>query len=259
MLEEGFVEVRGAKLNLRRGGAGAPLLFLHGAQGYVGCAPALDALARDFTVLAPDHPGFGRSDAFDGIDDVPDLAFFYLDLIAQLGLERVHVVGHALGGWTALEMAIRSTQRIASLVLAAAAGIRVVGVPRADMFIGTPEELARLVFSGDGWKAWSAALAATPEAQDIADRDRIQAAKLCWQPRLFNPKLEKWLHRIDRPTRILWGEEDRIIPPAYGARLAELISGASLVMLPRTGHLAPVERPQLFVAEIRRFVREEAT
>lgn len=258
MLEETFVELQGAKLNLRRGGNGAPLLFLHGAQGYAGCEPAIDALARDFTVFAPDHPGFGRSDAFDWIDDVPDLAFLYLDLLAQLGLAGVHVVGHALGGWTALEMAIRSTARIKSLVLADAAGIRVRGVPRADMFICTPEELARLIFAGDGWQAWHASLTATPELQDIADRNRFQAAKLCWQPRLFNPKLEKWLHRIDRPTRVLWGEQDRVIPPAYGARLQELIAGASLVMLPQTGHLMPVEQPRLFAAEIRRFVQEEA-
>ncbi|HUZ71512.1 MAG TPA: alpha/beta hydrolase [Stellaceae bacterium] len=258
MLEETFVELRGAKLNLRRGGKGAPVLFLHGAQGYAGSDPAMDALAQDFTVLAPDHPGFGHSDAFDWIDDVPDLAFLYLDLLAMLGLEDVHVVGHGLGGWTALEMAIRSTARIKSLILAAAAGIRVPGVPRADMFICTPEELARLIFAGDGWQAWNASLTATPELQEIADRNRFQAAKLCWQPRLFNPKLEKWLHRIDRPTRILWGEDDRIIPPAYGARLKELIAGAGLVMLPRTGHLMPVEQPQRFAAEIRRFIREDA-
>jgi pimeloyl-ACP methyl ester carboxylesterase len=259
MLNESFVELRGAKLHLRQGGSGAPLFFLHGAQGYAGSDPALEDLARDFTVYAPDHPGFGRSDTFDWIDDVPDLAFFYLDLLAQLGLARVHVVGHALGGWTALEMAIRSTARIESLVLADAAGIRVPGVPRADMFICTQEELARLVFAGDGWREWHDSLFATPELQDLADRNRFQAAKLCWQPRLFDPRLEKWLHRIDRPTLILWGAEDRIIPAAYGTRLKELIAGARLVTLPRTGHLLPVEAPQLFAAEIRRFLRDGAS
>lgn len=254
MLAESFVEVRGVKLNLRRGGKGAPLLFLHGPQGFVGSDAAVERLAQHFDVLAPDHPGFGKSDAPDWLDDVPDLSFFYLDLIEALALPRVAIVGHSLGGWIALEMAVRSTSRIRALVLAASAGIRVPGVPRADMFIVTPDELARLLFAGDGAAAWAASQQGTPELQDIFDKNRFAAAKLCWQPRLFDPKLEKWLHRIDRPVRILWGGEDRIIPPAYGTRLAELIPGASLVTIPRAGHLLHVEAPKQFAEETQRFV-----
>jgi pimeloyl-ACP methyl ester carboxylesterase len=255
MTSSEFVEVLGSKLHLRRAGSGEPLLFLHGPQGFAGLEPAFEMLQRHFDVLAPDHPGFGRSDAFDWIDDVPDLAFFYLDLLAALELQRVHIVGHSLGGWTALEMAVRSTERIKSLTLASAAGIRVIGVPRADMFICTPEELAKLLFAGEGWKGWHAQLQATPEQQEIFDRNRFQAAKLCWQPRLFDPKLEKWLHRIDRPTRIVWGADDKVIPPAYGTRLKQLIPGASLAVLPDAGHLLPVEQPQAFAAETQGFLR----
>jgi pimeloyl-ACP methyl ester carboxylesterase len=255
MAGDAFVEILGSKLFLRRGGKGEPLLLLHGPQGFAGLESAMDGLRQQFDVLAPDHPGFGRSDAFESLDDVPDLAFFYLDLLTALDLKRVHVVGHSLGGWVALEMAVRSTARIGSLTLAAAAGIRVPGVPRADMFICTPDELARLLFAGEGWKGWHAQLQATPEQQEQFDRNRFQAAKLCWQPRLFDPKLEKWLHRIDRPTRIVWGAEDKVIPAAYGARLKELIPGASLAVMPGAGHMLPVERPQDFVAEAQRFLQ----
>jgi pimeloyl-ACP methyl ester carboxylesterase len=94
----------------------------------------------------------------------------------------------------------------------------------------------------------------TPEQQDRLDKNRFAAAKLCWQPRLFNPKLEKWLHRIDRPTRILWGAEDKIIPPVYGKRLADLIDGASLVTLPQAGHMLHVEAAQEFADETQRFI-----
>ena len=96
MLNESFVEVRGTKLNLRRGGQGAPLLFLHGPQGFAGSDAAVERLAQQFDVLAPDHPGFGTSDAADWLDDVPDLSFFYLDLLAALRLERVAIVGRDL-------------------------------------------------------------------------------------------------------------------------------------------------------------------
>jgi pimeloyl-ACP methyl ester carboxylesterase len=205
-------------------------------------------------VLAPDHPGFGLSDAPDWLDDVADLSFFYLDVLAALDLRGVNVVGHSLGGWIALEMAVRSTERIASLVLAASAGIRVKGVPRADMFIIPPDELARALFAGEGWKDWAEAQQGSPEQQDALDKNRYAAAKLCWQPRLFDPRLEKWLHRIDRPTAILWGEEDKIIPPAYGRRLQELVKGAALTMLPRAGHLLHVEAPEPFAAAVERFI-----
>lgn len=161
MLNESFFELRGCKLWLRRGGAGQPLLFLHGAHGFAGMQPALDALAKNFDVLAPDLPGFGRSDAPDWIDDVPDLAFFLLDLVTALDVKRVNLVGHSIGGWAALEMAIRSTERLKSLTLVDSAGIRLEGVPRADMFMASPDELLALLFFGEGGAAWSAGLQAT--------------------------------------------------------------------------------------------------
>ncbi len=257
-MDETFLEVRGCKLFLRRAGAGAPLLFLHGAQGLTGWPAALAELSKRFEVLAPDHPGFGRSDTPDWIEDVPDLAFFYQDLLDALDLREIHLVGHSLGGWTAMEMAVRSTARLKSLTLAAAAGIRVPGVPRADMFICSPEELARLLFAGEGWQEWQAQWQATPELQDAYDKNRFAAAKYCWQPRLFDPRLARWLHRIDRPTHIVWGEEDRILPPAYAAALTEAIAGATLTMLPGCGHLAYLERPDLFSAELLRFIERRA-
>jgi pimeloyl-ACP methyl ester carboxylesterase len=259
MLHERLIEVRGAKLNLRRAGAGEPVLFLHGPQGFAGCGPAVELLSGHFDVLAPDHPGFGLSDAPDEIDDVPDLAFFYLDMLTALGLRGVHIVGHSLGGWIALEMAVRSTERIKSLVLAGAAGIRIKGVPRTDMFMCSQDELTRLLFVGDGGPQWQAEQLATPDAQEIFDRNRFAAAKLCWQPRLFDPKLEKWLHRIDRPTQILWGEDDKIIPPAYARRLQQAIAGASLALIPGAGHMFHVETPEVFAGAVQRFIAVQSS
>jgi len=257
MPRESEIDIRGCKLFLRRAGKGPSLLFLHGAQGLSGWLPAFEELAARFDVLVPDHPGFGRSDNPDWIDDVPDLAYFYLDVLAALDLGAVHLVGQSLGGWIALEMAVRSTQRIKSLTLADSAGIRVKGVPRADMFICGQEELAQLLFAGDGATAWLAEWSA-PERAEVYDRNRFAAAKFTWQPRLFNPKLEKWLHRIDVPTHILWGDEDKVIPPPYAAVLQEKIAGARMTMLPRCGHLPHLERPDLFAREVARFIETVA-
>src|SRR5206468_12145930 len=94
-----------------------------------------------------DHPGFGGSEAPAWIDDISDLAYCYLDAIEALGLSGVHILGQSLGGWIALEMAVRSTQRLRSLTLISPAGIHVKGVRKADIFIIDPEEQARLAYA----------------------------------------------------------------------------------------------------------------
>lgn len=245
-MNETFVELRGAKLFLRRDGSGEPLLFLHGVQGLPGWTEALSRLAERFTVIAPDHPGFGRSDAPDWIDDVDDLAYFYLDLLRRLADGRVHIVGHSLGGWIAMAIAIRSTAQIQSLTLIDSAGISVPGAKRGDMFIGSPQETGRLLFAGEeAASRWAVAWQASDELKETYDKNRAAAAKYTWQPRLYDPRLARWLHRIDVPVHIVWGEADWLIPSAHGAALKQLIGqgGATLTMLPGAGHLCDIEMP----------------
>ena len=252
------VDLNGCKLHIQRGGGGEPVLFLHGAQGLAGWDPGLQALAKRFDVIAPDHPGFGRSTGSELIDDVSDLAFFYLDLLEQLKLDRVNIVGQCVGGWIAMEMAIRSTRRIKSLTLVNSAGIRVPGVPRADMFICGPDELMTLLFAGDAAKAWQQQWRQSPELEDIYERNSGAAARFCWQPRLCNLKLERWLHRIDVPTHIVWGAEAKVIPAANAKALQGLIKGATAATLPACGHLAHFEQPEALAAEVASFVRRAA-
>ena len=262
-MSDTIIDMRGCKLNVRRAGQGEPLLFLHGAQGLMhggqnGGEPGLAALAQNFDVIAPDHPGFGHSADSELIDDAGDLAFFYLDLLDALEIDSVHVVGQCIGGWIALEMAIRTAERIKSLVLVNSAGIRVKGVPRADMFVCSQDELMKMLFAGKGADEWLASWRATPDVEDIYDRNRAAAAKYSWSPRLFNPKLERWLHRIDIPTHIIWGKDDRVIPPAYADALRELIADASVTMLPGCAHLPHIEQPQAFASEVTQFIRRAA-
>ncbi len=259
MLRVTELDIRGCKLNLRRGGQGEPLLFLHGAQGLSGHEPGLEALTANFDVIAPDHPGFGKSDLSDAVDDVGDLAFFYLDLLDALKLDRVHIVGQCIGGWLALEMAIRSTERIRSLVLVNSAGLRIKGVPRADMFVCSESDLLELLFAADGGGAeWLRSWRTTGDLEDIYERNRAAAARYSWSPRLCNPKLGRWLHRIDVPTHIIWGKDDRLIPPAYAVALEELIGGATMATLSDCAHMPHIEQPQAFAGEVSQFIRSAA-
>ena len=91
---ETFETVNGCKIRVLRGGQGAPLLYLHGALGVYAWTPFMEQLSRRFDVIVPDHPGFGESDTPDWLDNVGDLAYFYLDVMEALGLTGVHLVGH---------------------------------------------------------------------------------------------------------------------------------------------------------------------
>src|SRR6185436_20045831 len=140
---EQMLDVRGTRIRVLRGGAGPPLIFLHGASGHVGWLPFLERLSQSFEVLAPEHPGFGASDDPSWLDRPSDLAYFYLDLIGALKLDGVHLMGTSLGGWVAAELAVRNTARLSSLTLICAVGITANGAPLDDMFRMSAEENAR--------------------------------------------------------------------------------------------------------------------
>lgn len=247
---ESVFELDQCPLLLRRAGKGAPLLFLHGALGFPGWLPFFEQLSDRFEVLAPDHPSFGRSPRPPWLDEVGDLALFYLDLVEALGFDGVHVVGHSLGGWIALEMAVRSTARIKTVTLINAAGIRIRGKPILDILVMDSEAITRAAFADPRMIAAQLALPVSPEMQETLARNRIAAARLAWQPRFFNPALRKWLHRVRVPTRIVWGDRDGIIAPEYAAEFQSLIPGSQVVMVPGTAHSPHVEKPEAVLAAI---------
>lgn len=246
------VTIDGCELSYLRAGSGEPLLFLHGAAGIAGWMPWMDALAQRYDLIVPDHPGFGRSSFPDWLDNIHDVAYFYLDAIRALGLERAHVIGNSLGGWIAAEMGVRCTSRIRTLILVSPAGLRLPGVRKFDIFTASPEKTTRALFHDQSLA--ERVLAAPPPDLDTLLKNRYATARLGWQPRLFDPHLEKWLHRIDVPTLVLWGDDDKIIPPAYAELFAKRIPGAEVRILERCGHLPHVERSDAFVEAVTRFI-----
>jgi pimeloyl-ACP methyl ester carboxylesterase len=244
------------RVRLMRAGRGTPLLYLHGARGAGTWLPFMEQLAQRFDVIVPEHPGFGSSDTPDWLDNVGDLAYFYLDVMEELGLEGVHLVGSSLGGWIAAEIAVRSSARLKSLVLSAAAGIHVKGASKGDIFLWSPEKFVRNLFH-DQKLADTALAQPVSEAEQMADmKNRLATAKLAWQPRLYNPHLAKWLHRIAVPTLVIWGDDDKVIPPAYGPAFAKLIPGARLEVIANCGHVPQLECAGQWVGKIAAFIDE---
>ena len=251
-----MLDVRGTRIRLLRGGSGPPLIFLHGASGHVGWLPFLDRLARTFDALAPEHPGFGRSDDPPWLDRPSDLAYFYLDMIEALKLDRVHLIGTSLGGWIAAELAVRNTSRLASLTLVCAVGITADGVPLDDMFRMSAEENARrFYFDSDRVRRRLEMLAAADP--HLLVRNRSTVVRLAY-PSFVNPDLAKWLHRVDVPTLLVWGENDGLVPPKFGEAYRRLLPNAMLSVIPNAGHAPFEEQPDAFLATFDGFLRDRA-
>jgi pimeloyl-ACP methyl ester carboxylesterase len=245
--------VRGCNITVMRGGSGRPLLILHGASGAGSWLPYMADLATRHDVIVPEHPGFGASDTPEWLDSVPDLANFYLDFLDQLDLANVDLVGFSLGGWIAAELAARNTRRLASLTLVAAAGIHVKGVEQIDPFLRTDEQRLRDFFHDPKRADEMVARLLKPELEDVNLKNRTTTARLVWQPRGYDPLLQKWLHRIDVPTMLIWGANDRLLPKEYAFAYQKLIPGSKAMIIPDCGHLPQIEQRQAFVAALEGF------
>jgi pimeloyl-ACP methyl ester carboxylesterase len=249
-----FVDVCGRKTQLMTGGQGPPLLYLHSAAGETDWTRWHDALAQQFTVYAPAHPGFALSEGLEEIDDIHDMAWHCVDLLAavapplclpQLGGDKggVPVVGFSLGAWLAVEMAILRPALVQRLVLIDAAGLHLDEAPAAELFLDDLDRLRRLIFHDANHPA-AAEVFPTSRSDPrllLWLRAREATARVAWNPYLHDPKLPQHLHRIDCPTLLIWGDDDRLIPPAHGEFYARHIPGARLEVLRHCGHMAPFE------------------
>lgn len=240
-IREETIEVESGKLRIRRKGSGKPVLFLHGAQGMNVWPAYLDRLAAKVEVIAPDLPGFGRSPSGESVSSVPDIARVMLDAIDLLKLDRVHVVGHCIGGWVALELGVRSSS-LASLTLINAAGIHVDGVKKGDFFIASPEEFPELMFGDVALGKRFFDEEGAGEFETVVFLNRLMAAKLAWSPRLFDPVLRKWLGRIKVPAQLIWGGNNRVLPREYGEGMAKALR-AAMSVIPGAGHFVQIENP----------------
>ncbi|MCC7370484.1 MAG: alpha/beta fold hydrolase [Chloroflexi bacterium] len=254
---EQTISVGGINVHTLIGGSGPPLLALHGAGGPNGWRRWHAALAEQFTVYAPAHPGYGLSDSADWMASVEDLARFYLWFLDVAGLERVPVVGLSLGGWLAAEIAATNPRAFDRVVLVGAAGLKPEHGEITDIFYHPPEKLREMSYHDPAQvPEWDELFGQppTPEQQDLAMRAREMSARLIWKPYAHNPRLPYFLPRVTNQTLVVWGREDGIVPPICGEQYARHLPNATLRLIERCGHSPQIERPDAFVSLVRPFL-----
>lgn len=251
------LDVRGVQLQLTEIGSGPPLLFLHGLNGVDPGSEAFTALAERYRVLLPVHPGFGLSQRERWCNTVHDLAYVYLDLLEQLDLREVHLVGASFGGWIAAELAVRSQERLADLVLVDSLGIKVGdrwARDIADVFATHPDELMRITYHTPPQLAPPASYAELSDDELLAELRNAEASALYgWEPFMHDPKLRRLAGRIKVPTLVMWGASDGIVGVDYGRAFQESIPGAQFVVVEGAGHYPHLEQPQTFVDHVGAF------
>lgn len=237
-------------------GQGRPMVFLHPGEGIDRCDPFLAGLGSLGRLIAPSHPGFGRTDLPVEFNSVGDLAYFYLDLFDQLALKDAVLVGADLGGWIAAEIAVRNTRHLARLVLIDTLGARFTRteteVEIQDIFTLLPDDVERRSYREPAkWKRDHAAL--SDDELYVVARNRESFCLFGWSPYMHNPGLRRWLHRIALPTLVLWGEHDGLVSQDYGRAFAAAIPGASFAAIPGASHFPHIEQPEAVLAAIRKF------
>jgi pimeloyl-ACP methyl ester carboxylesterase len=254
------LDIKGFPVETHIAGSGPPLLYLHAEQYVEQTRPHLDALAKKWRVIAPRHPGYGAASAATsgetGLRSVDDLAYLYLDLLDELKLDDVVLVGASLGGWIALEMCVRNRSRLAKLVLVSSVGVKFSGREErdfADLFYMSDVEAFPMLFADPERHAPSYASMSSGQLEDIA-RERQMLAHYGWRPYLHNPGLKRWLHRVDLPALVLWGEADRFAKPSYGQSLAAALPNAELTVIREAGHYPEIEQSDAVVRAIDAFV-----
>jgi pimeloyl-ACP methyl ester carboxylesterase len=236
------ISVNGVDVVMLTAGQGEPLVFWHGAGTWHGFDFALPWASR-FRVIIPYHPGFGESGDAPEMAAPSDYSLHYLEMFDQLGLERPNLVGFSMGGRLAATFAIEHRRRVNKLVLIAPAGMDLPEYPLPDFTKIAPEEIPGYLVHDVNVLAPRLPKRPDPRFEALNSRDGGSFGKLLHNG-LIGPWLPRWLHRVNMPAFIAWGDKDRILPAAHADAWKKAIPHAEVRIYPDAGHLLPDEKPE---------------
>ena len=239
------------------GGSGPPLVFLHGAGGALANDPFLNKLAEKYHVYAPLLPGYGDSEECHELRDMLDFTLHSWDLVEALGLKDPILVGHSMGGMIAAEMAAIAPHDVSRLALICPAGLWLDEYPVPDIFAMLPYEMPKILFHDveAGTKLLTAGLTFS-DPKFLQAYLVTNARQLGMAGKILFPIPERGLgtrlYRIKAKTVLIWGDSDRLVPPAYAHAFKKGIAGAELISLPEAGHMVTLEKAEQVVQAIGR-------
>ena len=252
------VTVYGAKIHYTEAGTGAPVILIHGLADDASIWDSvIPALSAKFRVIALDQIGFGRSDKPLLNYRVSTFVDFLDGFMTELKIERASLIGNSLGGWVTAAYALAHPERVERLVLSDAAGYAALAKtmdPRAlsALRLASREDiryLGPLTFRDKRFY----------QDVDLAFKQRVTAGDSYTVGQFLDSMvrgddtLDNRLHALNRPTLVLWGRDDKIIPLSFGEQFHREITNSRLRILDNCGHMPQVECPNEFANAVLRF------
>lgn len=262
-----FIDVRGTSTHYHDVGEGTPVLFLHGSgpgvSAYANWQHALPALSAHARALAPDIVGFGHTerphDVRYSLRTWTDHVWGFLD---ALGLDRVSVVGNSLGGRIALQMAEDDQDRLDRLVLMGSPGVGMTltdGLKALRAYEPSPEAMRDLL---RGHFAVDPDLITDELVQIRYEASAAPGAHEAYRLMFFHPDhagselaiTEEQVRSVTRPTLLVHGREDNIVPVDVALTMLRLLPDADLHVFARCGHWTQIERARDFNEVVAQFL-----
>ena len=248
------MEAAGTKLHVSRAGKGRPVLVLHHETGTLDRLPFYDALAAQYDVLVPHHPGYSRSPRPEWMRSVRDIAVIYRGLLADLKVKNAALIGLGFGGWIAAEMASMAPGDLSHLALVGAMGIKPPQGDILDLAITGYIDYARAGFHDQ--KAFDKVYGAEPSTDQLEMWDicREMSFRIAWKPYMYSQTLPHLLGSVRTPSLIVWGDLDKVVPQSAAGVYAKSLPNAKLEIVKGCGHCVDMEQPDALAKLVTSFI-----
>jgi pimeloyl-ACP methyl ester carboxylesterase len=268
--------LHGHRMAYRQAGSGPVLVLIHGITSDSSTwRRVMPYLAREFTVIAPDLPGHGRSAKPKGDYSLGAHASFLRDLLLALGHDRASFVGHSLGGGVAMQLCYQFPERCERLVLVDSGGLgrdvspllRAATLPGSELVLPLLAasrllEVGRLAGSALGWLGLRGGTDLVEIARGhatLADGEAraafVHTLRAVVEPGGQRVDASNRLYLAERiPTLLLWGEHDSLIPVAHARAAHKLLPSSRLEIFSDSGHFPQLDEPERFLHVLGDFI-----
>jgi pimeloyl-ACP methyl ester carboxylesterase len=244
--KERWVELSCGRVCVVEKGVGEPIFLIHGLGAHIGrWSQTIDDLSKDYHVIAYDHPGFGKSDKGHDEYTIRFYTRILRELVEKLGLEKVTLVGHSMGGAAVLRYLVEDPVPVSRAVVIAPAGIRL------------PQH--RIIRAMAGWLQWTEEVLDmifhTKGLPDDPEWPLILRSLQDTAHNLMHFSIYGQLSVIRTPLLVVWGENDNLLPADLAHIIHNEIELARLALIPDCGHYPMLERPERFHHYLREFFK----
>jgi len=268
-VERSFVTTGQNKTSYLHAGSGKPLLLIHGGDAGAGSIrwfPIIRSLASSHTVIAPDIIGYGESDKPYASYDRNYFSKWLRSFIDALGLNRIYIAGHSVGGAIALQCLVDYPEKINRLVLINAVGLGK-GMQQIPNSIKMQMIWQNLIPSSaksrwflerygvyDPRKISSTMLDVEEYGNEVIRSKGGRNVFWIGRGKVIAPFETEVLQQIQCPTLIVWGEKDTNYPPSIARYTGKIIKHAKVSLIPNAGHNCIYDQPEILVGIIERFL-----